>query len=44
MSQGTTKLHRHEENIGSVDIEFAVDELAEIDNVSSESKSRGKIS
>ncbi|WP_405868235.1 aldo/keto reductase [Streptomyces sp. NBC_01515] len=28
---GTTKLHRLEENLGGADIEFSVDELAEID-------------
>jgi len=39
---GTTKLHRLEENIGSVDIEFTVDELAEIDHASSEIKVQGE--
>src|SRR6185503_10865546 len=39
---GTTKLHRLEENIGSVDIEFTDDELAEIDNASSEIKVQGE--
>ena len=33
---GTTKLHRLEENIGSVNIEFTADELHEIDNASRE--------
>ena len=32
---GTTKLHRLEENIGSLNIEFTADELREIDNASS---------
>lgn len=32
---GTTKLHRLEENIGSIDIEFTADELREIENASS---------
>jgi len=39
---GTTKLHRLEENIGSVNIEFTVDELREIDNASSEIKVQGE--
>ena len=39
---GTTKLHRLEENIGSVNIEFAADELREIDNASSEIKVQGE--
>ena len=39
---GTTKLHRLEENIGSVDIEFTADELREIDNASSEIKVQGE--
>jgi len=39
---GTTKLHRLEENIGSVDIEFTADELREIDNASSEIKVEGE--
>jgi len=39
---GTTKMHRLEENIGSVDIEFTVDELAEIDHASSEIKVQGE--
>ena len=39
---GTTKLHRLEENIGSVNIEFTVDELLEIDNASSEIKVQGE--
>ena len=38
---GTTKLHRLEENIGSVNIEFTADELQEIDNASSEIKVEG---
>jgi len=38
---GTTKLHRLEENLGSVDIEFTADELREIDNASSEIKVEG---
>lgn len=39
---GTTKLHRLEENIGSVNIEFAADELREIENASSEIKVEGE--
>ena len=39
---GTTKLHRLEENIGSVNIEFTSDELLEIDNASSEIKVQGE--
>ena len=39
---GTTKLHRLEENIGSVNIEFTSDELREIDNASSEIKVQGE--
>ena len=39
---GTTKLHRLEENIGSVNIEFTADELREIDNASSEIKVQGE--
>jgi aryl-alcohol dehydrogenase-like predicted oxidoreductase len=39
---GTTKLHRLEENIGSVNIEFTADELREIDNASSEIKVKGE--
>jgi aryl-alcohol dehydrogenase-like predicted oxidoreductase len=38
---GTTKLHRLEENIGSVNIEFTAGELREIDNASSEIKVEG---
>ena len=38
---GTTKLHRLEENIGSVTIEFTDDELHEIDNASGEIKVEG---
>jgi aryl-alcohol dehydrogenase-like predicted oxidoreductase len=38
---GTTKLHRLEENIGSINIEFTADELREIDNASSEIKVEG---
>jgi len=38
---GTTKLHRLEENIGSLNIEFTADELNEIDNASSEIKVEG---
>ena len=38
---GTTKLHRLEENIGSVNIEFTDDELHEIDNASGEIKVEG---
>ena len=39
---GTTKLHRLEENVGSLGIEFTVDELREIDNASSEIKVEGE--
>ena len=39
---GTTKLHRLQENIGSLDIEFTVDELQVIDNASSEIKVLGE--
>ena len=39
---GTTKLHRLEENIGSLGIEFTTDELREIDNASSEIKVEGE--
>jgi len=39
---GTTKLHRLEENIGSVNIEFTSDELREINNASSEIKVQGE--
>ena len=38
---GTTKLHRLEENIGSVNIEFTSEELNEIDKASSEIKVEG---
>jgi len=38
---GTTKLHRLEENIGSINIEFTADELREINNASSEIKVEG---
>ena len=39
---GTTKLHRLEENIGSLGIEFTADELREIDDASSEIKVEGE--
>jgi len=39
---GTTKLHRLEENIGSVDIEFTAGELEEIENASSKIKIHGE--
>jgi len=39
---GTTKLHRLEENIGSIDIQFTADELREIDNASSQIKVEGE--
>lgn len=39
---GTTKLHRLDENIGSLGIEFTADELREIDNASSEIKVEGE--
>lgn len=39
---GTTKLHRLEENIGSLNIEFTADELREIDDASSKIKIEGE--
>jgi len=39
---GTTKLHRLEENIGSLDIEFTDDELREIDDASANIKVEGE--
>ncbi len=39
---GTTKLHRLEENIGSLNIEFTADELREIDEASSRIKIQGE--
>jgi aryl-alcohol dehydrogenase-like predicted oxidoreductase len=39
---GTTKLHRLEENIGAVSIQFTADELKEIDTVSSQIKIEGE--
>ena len=39
---GTTKLHRLEENIGSLDIEFTAEELREIDDASSQIKVEGE--
>ena len=39
---GTTKLHRLEENIGSLNVEFTADELQEIDNASSDIKVQGE--
>jgi len=39
---GTTKLHRLEENIGAVNIEFTADELKEIEDASSEIKVQGE--
>jgi len=39
---GTTKLHRLEENIGSVNIEFTADEMQEIENASSNIKVHGE--
>jgi aryl-alcohol dehydrogenase-like predicted oxidoreductase len=38
---GTTKLHRLEENIGSINIEFTAGELREIDHASSDIKVEG---
>jgi aryl-alcohol dehydrogenase-like predicted oxidoreductase len=38
---GTTKLHRLEENIGALNIKFTADELAEIENASSNIKVEG---
>ena len=38
---GTTKLHRLEENIGSINIEFSADELHQIHDASSEIKVEG---
>ena len=39
---GTTKLHRLEENIGAVAVEFTTDELNEIENASSQIKVQGE--
>ncbi len=39
---GTTKLHRLEENMGSIDIKFTTDELREIDDASSQIKVQGE--
>jgi aryl-alcohol dehydrogenase-like predicted oxidoreductase len=39
---GTTKLHRLEENLGSINIEFTADELREIANTSSKIKVQGE--
>ncbi len=39
---GTTKLHRLEENMGAVAIEFTTDELREIENASSKIKVQGE--
>jgi aryl-alcohol dehydrogenase-like predicted oxidoreductase len=39
---GTTKLHRLEENIGAVAVEFSTDELNEIENTSSKIKVQGE--
>ncbi|HYV93647.1 MAG TPA: aldo/keto reductase [Chitinophagales bacterium] len=39
---GTTKLHRLEENIGAVTVEFTTDELNEIENASSKIKVQGE--
>lgn len=39
---GTTKLHRLEENVGSLNVEFTADELQEIDNASSGIKVQGE--
>jgi aryl-alcohol dehydrogenase-like predicted oxidoreductase len=39
---GTTKLHRLEENIGAVAVEFTTDELTEIENASSKIKVEGE--
>jgi len=39
---GTTKLHRLEENTGSLNIGFTADELRQIDNASSEIKVQGE--
>lgn len=39
---GTTKLHRLEENIGAISVEFANDELDEIEKASSKIKIRGE--
>ena len=39
---GTTKLHRLDENIGSINIEFTAGELREIDSASSEIKVQGE--
>lgn len=39
---GTTKLHRLEENIGAADIDFAADELREIENAASNISVQGE--
>lgn len=39
---GTTKLHRLEENIGAADIDFAADELREIENAASKISVQGE--
>src|ERR1700691_77543 len=39
---GTTKLHRLEENIGAIAVEFTTDELNEIENTSSKIKVQGE--
>jgi aryl-alcohol dehydrogenase-like predicted oxidoreductase len=39
---GTTKLHRLEENLGSLNIEFTADEIQEINNASSNIKVEGE--
>ena len=39
---GTTKLHRLQENIGSVDIEFTADELGEVEEASSKINVQGE--
>jgi aryl-alcohol dehydrogenase-like predicted oxidoreductase len=39
---GTTKLHRLEENIGAVNVQFTAEELKEIDTVSSQIKIEGE--
>ena len=38
---GTTKLHRLEENLGAVNIEFTTDDLRELDNLTSQVKVQG---
>ena len=38
---GTTKLHRLEENIAAVNVELTIDDLRELDNLTSQIKVQG---